>query len=570
MDEKMCREAAYSEEWYDLILRNEDGLPQDPTEACVQQTDSAYQIWYVKRTALPEINVGTYTYSAVPKCFTTLSERALEASGILSVREQPNLGLTGSGVLIGIVDSGIDYTDAAFCYEDGTSRITAIWDQTDIGGEPPEGFLYGQEYRTEQLNEALRAPQPLRIVPVSDPEGHGTAVAAIAAGSADARASFSGAAPLAQLAVVKLKEAKQYLRDYYFIPQTAPAYQENDILLGIDYLNRLAAELSLPLVLIVALGTNQGSHGGDSYLEQYLDEIGQRRRRVVVTASGNEANARHHYYGKLRDAELSETVELSVERRMRGFCMELWAVEPELYEIAVIAPSGERLSRIPAEREGQREYRFVLEGTRLTADYRIVGNRSARQLIFLRFQEPSAGIWRIQVYPATDPLFGVFHMWLPVRAFLESPVFFLSSSPDVTLTVPATARLPITAAGYNDENGALYLDSGRGYTTDGTVKPELSAPAVEVEGAAGSFTTGTSAAAAITAGACAMFMEWAVVRGNVPAANTTDVKAELIRSTQQSQALLYPNREWGYGRLDLAQTFRQLAGLSDSGKSERI
>lgn len=562
MADEACREAVYSDEWYDLILRNEDRLPQDAVEACVQQMDGDYQIWYVKRTELPETGFGTYTYSAVPKCFTTLSERALDASGILAVREQPNLNLTGAGVLIGLVDSGIDYTAAAFRYEDGTSRILSIWDQTEADGTPPEGFLFGQEYTKTQLDEALRAEQPLRIVPENDTDGHGTVVAAIAAGSADPRASFSGAAPFSYLAVVRLKETKQYLRDFYHIPQTAPAYQENDIMLGIDYLNRLATARGLPLVLIVALGTNSGSHGGDSYLEQYLDDIGQRRRRVAVVASGNEANARHHYYGKIRDAEAYETVELSVEQRMRGFCMEMWSLEPELYEIAVISPSGERLSRIPAERAGQRVYRFVLEGTYLTVDYRIVGNRSARQLIFLRFTQPSAGVWRILVYPS-NVTFGIFHMWLPVREFLESPVYFLSSSPDVTLTVPATARLPVTVAGYNDENGALYLNSGRGYTTDGTIKPELAAPAVEVEGVSGNFTTGTSAAAAITAGACAMLLEWAVVRGNIPAANTADIKGELIRGAQQSPALLYPNREWGYGRLELSQTFLQLAGLTE-------
>ena len=372
---------------------------------------------------------------------------------------------------------------------------------------------------------------------------------------------FSGAAPFADLAVVKLKEAKPYLRNFYFIPEGVPAYQENDLMLAVDYLNRLALARGQALVILVALGTNNGAHGGETYLASFLDDVGQRRRRVIVTAAGNEANARHHYYGDIADRESYATVEINVERSMNGFFAEMWSREPDLYEIAVVSPAGERLSRIASERQGRREYTFILEGTTLTVDYRIVGTRTANQMIFLRFTRPSKGVWKILVYPK-NYVYGTFHMWLPISAFLESPVYFLSSNPDVTLTVPGTAGTPMTVAGYDDRSGALYLDSGRGYTTDGSIKPDLAAPAVNIEGPEGMTHTGTSYAAAIAAGAAAMFLEWAVVRGNLPAANTADVKSEFIRSAAQTPGMLYPNREWGYGRLDLAQTFLNLAGLS--------
>lgn len=561
MDEQQCREAVYSNDWYDLMLRNEDVVPGMEEAECLMKLGGDYQMWYFRKDMLPEINFGTYTYSAVPKCFTPLSQQALDASGILQIRNQPNLALTGQGVLIGIVDSGISYEDAAFRYEDGTSRIVAIWDQTVEDGIPPAPYIYGKEYTQEMLNEALANENPLLVIPENDPVGHGTAVASIAAGSIDANSGFSGAAPYADLAIVKLKEAKQYLRDFYFIPQDAVAYQENDIMLGIDYLNRLATARNQPLVVLVALGTNNGTHSGNSYLSSFLDDIGQRRRRAVVAASGNEANARHHYYGQIFDAEDIGTVEVNVEQTMSGFFIEMWATEPELYEIAVVSPSGERLSRISAERIGRREYSFVLEGTTLTVDYRIVGTRSANQLIYLRFTKPSKGIWKILVFPK-NYVNGTFHMWLPVSAFLSSPVYFLSSSPDITLTVPSTAWVPITVGGYNDRSGALFLESGRGYTVTGAIKPDFVAPAVDITGAGGLEYTGTSFAAAITAGAAAMFLEWAVVRGNLSAANTADVKSELIRGARQEAGQLYPNREWGFGKLDLAQTFLNLAGLS--------
>ncbi len=561
MDEQTCKRAIYSNDWYDLMLRNEDVVPQPGLVDCVINIEGDYQMWYFERGLLPEINYTTYTYSAVPKCFTPLSEQALDVSGILRIRQQPNLALTGENVMIGIIDSGIDYTDRAFRYEDGSSRIVALWDQSNENGTPPADYYYGQEYTQETINRALASDDPYLIVPENDPVGHGTAVAAVAAGSENPVTGFSGAAPFADLAVVKLKEAKPYLKNFYFIPEGVPAYQENDLMLAVDYLNRLALARGQALVILVALGTNNGAHGGETYLASFLDDVGQRRRRVIVTAAGNEANARHHYYGEIADRENYATVEVNVERAMNGFFAEMWSREPDLYEIAVVSPAGERLSRIASERQGRREYVFILEGTTLTVDYRIVGTRTANQMIFLRFERPSKGVWKILVYPK-NYVYGTFHMWLPISAFLESSVYFLSSNPDVTLTVPGTASTPMTVAGYDDRSGALYLDSGRGYTTDGSIKPDFAAPAVNVEGPEGMEHTGTSYAAAITAGAAAMFLEWAVARGNLPAANTADVKSEFIRGAVQTPGMLYPNREWGYGKLDLARTFLNLAGLS--------
>lgn len=425
----------------------------------------------------------------------------------------------------------------------------------------PEHYFYGQEYTQDMINEALASENPRLTVPVTDPVGHGTAVASIAAGSIDSLTGFSGAAPFADIAVVKLKEAKPYLRNFYFIAEDAVAYQENDIMLGIDYLNRLAALRGQPLVLLVALGTNHGSHGGNSYLSNFLDEVGQRRRRAAVVATGNEANARHHYYGKLFEQEATDTVEVNVERDMKGFIIEMWSEAPQLYEVAVISPAGERLQRIPADRFESRNFYFVLEGTRLTVDYRIESGITANQLIYLRFERPTKGVWKILVFPKNF-INGTFDMWLPISAFLEAPVYFVSSNPDRTLTVPGTARVPMTVGGYNDASGALFLDSGRGYTITGVIKPDFTAPAVDIIGAGGQEFTGTSYAAAITAGAAAMFMEWAVVRGNAPMTSTVDVKNEFIRGAMREIGQLYPSREWGYGKLDLVTTFLNLAGLS--------
>ena len=171
---------------------------------------------------------------------------ALRVPAILAVQTQPYLSLSGEDILVGFLDSGIDYTHPAFRNPDGTTRILGIWDQTDQSGTPPPGFLYGSSYTGEQINAALFSSSPGAIVPEADEEGHGTAVAGIACGSPDPESDFTGAAPRSSLLFVRLKPAKAYLRDYFLIPSDAIAYQENDLMLGVRYLMQTARSLAAP------------------------------------------------------------------------------------------------------------------------------------------------------------------------------------------------------------------------------------------------------------------------------------------------------------------------------------
>lgn len=221
-----CKDAPYSEEYYDLLvsylrLENEY-LPED----CIQNIDKDFNVVYLQSAGLPKLDIDQYTYSAIPKCFTTLDEEALQAGGIIRVQSQPNLALRGQGVLIGFVDTGIDYQNEVFRNSDGSSRILRIWDQSIQSGDTPEGFLYGTEYTKEQIDMALLTDAPLRVVPHRDEEGHGTFMAGLAAGSEKLSEKFAGVAPYAQIAMVKLKPAKEYLRRFYYIPEGAKAYQE--------------------------------------------------------------------------------------------------------------------------------------------------------------------------------------------------------------------------------------------------------------------------------------------------------------------------------------------------------
>lgn len=571
-----CDAFIKSNDTYDVIIPRES-LERYPSEpVCIQHISNNLDIHYYERGSIPPLSIQTYTYTAIPKCFGLLDTTALEESGILQLQNQPALSLRGQGILVGFIDTGITYTNACFKDSAGTTRILAIWDQTgtpdtDGNWKPPEGFAYGVEYTKADIDEALAADDPYAIVPQRDENGHGTLLASIACGSEDSAADFIGAAPLCDIAMVNVKEAKQYLRDFFYIPGSTPVYQENDIMAAIAYLEQKARQLQKPLIICLGMGTNNGSHSGGSELEEYLNAVGTLYRRCVVIASGNEANAKHHFHGR-SNATLGTSgssagnalqsnpveVEIDVENDMPGFYLELWASAPEVFAMSVTSPSGRRLPQIATRVAAHQEYSFVLEGTSVEIDYRSVGRTRGDQLVFVRFDKAAKGIWTLSVYPDTT-ITGSFHVWLPMKGMLPFDVFFLRPDPDITLTSPSSAQIPITVGGYQVADKGIYMDSGRGFTVNSVMKPDFCAPAVRVQGVGtrGNYVTasGTSVAAAVTAGACAQLMEWGVFRQDALALNSVEIGNVLIRGCDRERDMVYPNTKWGYGRLNAYQAF---------------
>jgi subtilisin family serine protease len=561
-----CDAIIKSNDTYDIIIPTEvlERITEEPD--CQMSVNDTYKLFYFSRDRVPPLSINTYTYSAIPKCFGLLDTTALEVSGIYRLQTQPTLSLRGQGVLVGFVDTGIAYENKCFRNADGSTRIRAIWDQTATPTEDDgESVLYGVEYTQEAINEALESEEPRRIVPQTDEQGHGTMLASIACGSADEAANFTGAAPYSEILAVKLKPAKSYLKEFYYIPDSALVYQENDIMAAVAYLEKKAEEYGRPLIICIGLGTNNGSHSGTSILAEYLSEVGGLWRRCIVVASGNEANARHHFFGQsnLPDSRTTGStegepvsVEINVEENMKGFYLELWARAPELFAVSVRSPSGAVFPPAATRSGGHQVHKFTLENTTVEIDYRTVGRMQGDQLVFVRFDQAVRGIWTLNVYPDTT-ITGDFHVWLPMTGMLPSDVFFLKPDPDVTLTIPSIAAAPITVGGYQANDGSLYLNSGRGFTAASLVKPNFTAPAVGVQavGIRGNYVTmtGTSAAAAITAGACAQIMEWGAVRRNDLSLNSVEIGNILIRGCKRSSELVYPNTSWGYGKLDAYQ-----------------
>lgn len=285
------RQRILSEEYVSLILRNEtypwEELNTILPEFLPQRVDWQYAILNAPLSEYSP-SISRQGYFTIPKLFTLLDTAGLESSGITQLQNQPYFHLRGEGICIGFIDTGINYQHPAFRNPDGSSRILRIWDQTVQSGIPPEGFLYGSEYTKEQIDEALRSPNPLNLVPSVDELGHGTALAGLAAGTSDEAARFSGAAPEAELLVVKLKPAKQYLRDYFLVEETTAAYQEDDCMLAVRYLIDQSRKLGRPLVICFSLGTNQGGHDGYTPLDDVLSYVAFLPAIYIVSAAGNE------------------------------------------------------------------------------------------------------------------------------------------------------------------------------------------------------------------------------------------------------------------------------------------
>ena len=561
-----CRSRILSEDYTDLMIKYEDALNNIIGEQnnCYDLLNPATAVVYTPIATLPKNFIHLYGYGAIPNCYGLLDIASTEASGVRRVRNIPNLNLQGQGVLIGIVDTGIEYTHDAFKKADGTSKILSIWDQTiESEASRPEGFNYGTEYTQFQINLALASADPLSVVPSVDENGHGTYLAGIAAGTSSQENKFTGVVPDAEIVVVKLKPAKKFIREFFVIPQDVTCFQKNDLMHGINYLVNVAKKVMKPLSLCIGIGTSQGGHDERGALSTYLSTLAAQSGMAVVIAAGNEGNSGHHYYGTADKKIKYNTVELKVGPNEPGFSMELWGTAFNTFSIDLLSPSGEYIPRIPARIGETREIRFIFEKTIINIDYQLLESQSGDELILVRIKNPSEGIWRFRVYVGGDLTLN-YHIWLPITQFLNNETYFTEPDPEYTLTSPGNTFVPIVVTAYDHTNDSLYNNASRGYTRNNNIAPIIAAPGVNVIGPAlnNGYKTasGSSVAAAHTAGITAMFLEWGIVRGNYTQINSVEIKNLLIRGAKRNPGITYPNKEWGYGILDIYNSFNSLRG----------
>lgn len=556
-----------SQDYWDFIIpdyRETDNVVFPENQACIVDMGLGNRGVYLHKSLVGTLTIAAAGYNNIPNCYALLDMDAMNAAGISALQNYPTLQLQGTGIMIGFIDTGIDYQNMLFRNMDGSTRIAGIWDQTIQTGTLPDGFYYGSEYTQDMINEALRSENPQMVVPSVDTNGHGTSVASVAAGNENIQNRFVGAAPRSTLAVVKLKEAKDYLKDFYAIREGAVCFQENDIIQGLFYLHQLARRRNMPLVICVSVGTNFGGHNGQSILSRVLGTYARIINRCVVVGGGNEASQRHHYYGVLNAVGENREAEIRVEGGNTGFVAELWTTFPNIVTAYLVSPSGERSPTISIRQGSRYRLTFPFDATDVEVEYRLLPSNNNSQLIFLKFQQPSQGVWRIGV-ESINRSDGIFHIWLSIQEFLDGNVYFLEANPDYTLTEPGSTAESITVAYYNSVDNSVDINSGRGYTRNNLIKPDFAAPGVQILGAnlSRGFTrrSGSSMAAGITAGGAALVMEWL---GKQPASRgvtTSQVANIMIFGANQEVFPEYPNREWGYGTMDLYQSLNRLRRL---------
>jgi len=521
---------------------------------------SGYSIIYVKNTDVDKVvaNIDNYVTNLYPLVLGLIGASELSASGILQVQHQPFLNLMGGGVLLGFIDTGIDYTQSAFRYEDGDSKIVSIWDQTIRSDNPPDGYPYGTEYSNQQLNQALNSPNPLEIVPHTDTVGHGTFLASLAGGRGPGE--YIGAAPDAEIIAVKLRSARASDREYFQVPPTQEnAFSSDDLMMGIQYIVDKAISLRRPIAICISLGTNSGAHDGLLPLARYISRISSIIGVTVCAGAGNEAQAGHHAHGMLTAAGETQEIEIKVGNTFEDISIHIWNSASDRISLSIKSPTGERIARMPARSGARYTNKLILERATVAVRYQFPIERGA-QLSRITIFSATPGVWTITVH-ADVVLEGAYHAWLPITGFVDPTTAFLRPTPNYTIVTPANVDGIITCGAYNSRDKSLAPFSSQGPTRLSTVKPDLVAPGVDVSGIypGGPGTmSGTSAAAAITTGACALLLQWGIVERNDISIDSYRIRNYLVAGCERDPNIGYPNSQWGYGRLNLLNTFRSL------------
>lgn len=533
------------EQTWELIVKYSGSLDEVRQIAeRVTELLNEYAIITVKESLIEEIAaLVQIEYIEKPKRLYFQIENGKRVSCINEVQGS-RFSLTGQGVFVATIDSGIDYALREFRNTDGSTRIRALWDQTQIpreGEDSPFNYGFGVEYGKEQIDRALEVQNPvdrLSVISSRDTSGHGTAVAGIAAGN-------SGVAPGSELLVVKLEN-----------PVEGGFPRTTQLMAGIDYVVRKALEYQKPVAINISFGNTYGSHDGSSLLERFIDDISNIWKSSICIGAGNEASSAGHTSGQLTEAQ-EEIIELAVQNSQPSFGIQIWKEYVDTVDVSLVSPSGITVGPIQQILGAQR---YTAGQTEILLYYGEPSPYSTKQEIYIdlipRESYVNPGVWKIILTPRRI-VSGAYEMWLPTEGILNRGTGFLFPTKSTTLTIPSTAGRVITVGAYDALTFAYADFSGRGplaMESTGTAKPDLSAPGVNVRTTAvgGGYVTvsGTSFATPFVTGSAALLMEWGIIKGNDPYLYGEKVKAYLRRGARKLPGFdVYPNPQVGYGAL---------------------
>ena len=531
------------EDVWELIVRYTGNLDKvsEINGVDVRELSNGYAVLNVKKELIDEVaNVEEIIYIEKPTALIFSLLRGKQASCINEIQQtfanNENNGLFGEGVIVGIADSGIDFTHEAFRNQDGTTRILNLWDQTN-----------DRVYNAEEINEALKSENPYESVNSVDYSGHGTHVAGIAAGNfAENKNDNLGIATKSSLVIVKMALAGE--RSF---PRTTQLME------AVDYMIKVAESYKMPLAMNLSFGNSYGSHDGTSLLSTYLDSMADGRRVSICVGAGNEGDSAGHAGGYVFEPT---DVEVQVSRFQKAFSIQLWKNFSDEFRVQIIAPSG---FIIDVTEIYNRAHKYETDETNVYVFYGTPKPYTQYQEIYFELIPVSnyvkSGIWTIRLTPE-NIVTGRYDMWLPEGGIINENTSFLRPDPDITLTVPSTSSKVISVGAYNSSNDVMASFSGRGFTREtNQVKPDIVAPGVNISSASNtggvSVRTGTSMATPFVCGSAALMMEWGIVRGNDPFLYGQKLKSYLIKGSRKLPGFTrWPNEQAGWGALCVSES----------------
>ncbi|WP_315168752.1 S8 family peptidase [Metaclostridioides mangenotii] len=453
--------------------------------------------------------------------------QSFSSTGITSFKGRT--GLTGRGTILGIIDSGIDYTLPIFRTATGESKILYYWDQS-IEGNPPAGFIEGTVYDNVQINESINGPQ---TIPISTTSLHGTHVAGICAGIAT------------DASIIFVRVGTR---------QTDVFSRSTEFMRAIKFILDRSLELRLPVAINISYGTNEGSHRGLSLFEQYIDDMCLFWKNNIVVAAGNNGDKGGHTRINLSD-NLTQEVEFVIGENEPILNINIWPHFVDTFRVGLITPANTRTNFMSIE---ARELNVRLLNTTIQGYFYPIAPYSTTRRVSIQLRSNTAidaGIWKI-VFEPIDIVMGSIDIYLPTSEGLSVNTRFLTPSKTLTTTVPGTASRVITVGSYNSRTDQVSVFSGEGDVESGIIKPDLLAPGEGISsylpgGTLGAL-SGTSMATPHVTGVCALLMQWGIADGNDLFMYSQRSKSVLIEQARRDAGTKYPNDASGFGKLDMS------------------
>ncbi|MEG0132932.1 MAG: S8 family peptidase [Clostridium sp.] len=568
-----CRDFYIDENYFNILVQYDENLEQlleNVDYACAHQISESQYIVSIK---ISKFNNFLKQFSNllnldVSYPYTLSAIQPIDAANITNFHSNTYLNLTGSGTIVGIIDTGIDYMNPQFFNDDNTSRVLTIWDQTIQSSTPYSDIaFYGSVYTHADINKAINTSisggSPYDIVPSKDIIGHGTNLAGLV--GAKGLNGVIGGAPKCEFVVVKLKDAKTSNLKLIGINNRDDIniYEGIDLYMAIKFLVDYQSKINKPMSILLSCGTNWGGHEGLSSIERDINYFSSRKGLIFVTNTGNQGDSETHASTKILKTNDIEYIELFVAKNEENLVLMLWVPKPDKISLAIISPSGELVQPAqPQLKIGQpTQFNLVLEGSKIIITYVLYEYTTGDESIYIIINNPKEGLWQVRLH-GDYIVNGTYNLWIPQRPIIKTDTRLINSTPYTTLQVPSNAEKAITTSFYDQNNNTISVVSGRGYTSDNRIKPNLTT------GGINAITTGLnnenvvisggSVAGAVLASATLLLLEWGIVLGNDPNMYGPSIISYLTRGTNKRTGDVYPNSQWGYGMLNLQGSFENL------------